>query len=163
MKKKTNIKLPLTDEEKASLKKHKIKMADIFAYSVDELEVLLNATPQRVKTLFALAEFQSVPSIGIKFAEDLVYLGYFSISALKNKNAAKLTDEYEFKRGYKVDPCVEDQFRLAVYFANTSDYSKTWWDFTVERKEYRLENGYPANRPANAWHESIELNQKTTT
>ncbi|HPN69746.1 MAG TPA: helix-hairpin-helix domain-containing protein [Saprospiraceae bacterium] len=163
MKKKTNIKLPLTDEEKASLKKHKIKMADIFAYSVDELEVLLNATPQRVKTLFALAEFQSVPSIGIKFAEDLVYLGYYTLAELKNKDAAQLTNEYEQKKGYWVDPCVEDQFRLAVYFANTNDYSKTWWDFTGDRKKYRLENGYPANRPIKAWYDTLVLNQKTNT
>ncbi|MFZ1787876.1 MAG: helix-hairpin-helix domain-containing protein [Saprospiraceae bacterium] len=155
MKSKANIKLPLTDQEKASLKKHKIKKADIFDYSSDELEVLLNSTPERAKTIFALAEFQTVPSIGIKFAEDLVYLGYYSLSALKNKDAVKLTDEYEQKKGYWVDPCVEDQFRLAVYFANTNDFSKTWWDFTEERKKYRLKNGYPANRPTKAWHDAL--------
>ena len=163
MKSKSNIKLPLTDQEKASLKKQKIKRSDIFAYSVDELEVLLNVTPERAKTIFALAEFQSVPSIGIKFAEDLVYLGYYSLSALKNKDAAKLTDEYEQKKGYWVDPCVEDQFRLAVNFANTSDQTKTWWDFTEARKKYRLENGYPVNRPTKAWHETLVLNKKKTT
>ncbi|TDK48012.1 helix-hairpin-helix domain-containing protein [Algoriphagus formosus] len=26
--------------------------------------------------------------------------------------------------GYKTDPCVEDQFRIIVYFAKTKDYSK---------------------------------------
>ena len=155
MKSKSNIKLPLTDQEKASLKKHKIKKADIFDYSSDELEVLLNSTPERAKTIFALAEFQTVPSIGIKFAEDLVYLGYYSLSALKNKDAVKLTDEYEQKKGYWVDPCVEDQFRLAVYFANTNDFSKTWWDFTEERKKYRLTKRYPANRPTKAWHDAL--------
>ncbi len=152
--------LPLTDQEKASLRKHKIKKADISDYSSDELEVLLNSTPERAKTIFALAEFQTVPSIGIKFAEDLVYLGYYSLSALKNKDAVKLTDEYEQKKGYWVDPCVEDQFRLAVYFANTNDFSKTWWDFTEERKKYRHENGYPVNRPTKAWHDSLVLNKK---
>jgi hypothetical protein len=35
--------------------------------------------------------------------------------------------------------------------ANTGDYSKKWWDFTEERKKYRLENGYPDSRPATAW------------
>ncbi|MBK8393002.1 MAG: helix-hairpin-helix domain-containing protein [Saprospiraceae bacterium] len=162
MKSKSNIKLPLTDLEKANLKKHKIKKADIFDYSSDELEVLLNSTPERAKTIFALAEFQTVPSIGIKFAEDLVFLGYSSLSALKDKNAAKLTDEYEQKKGYWVDSCVEDQFRLVVHFANTNDNSKTWWDFTEERKKYRLENGYPVNRPTKAWHETLILNKKKT-
>ncbi|MBK8636159.1 MAG: helix-hairpin-helix domain-containing protein [Saprospiraceae bacterium] len=154
MKSKSNIKLPLTDLEKANLKKHKIKKADIFDYSSDELEVLLNSTPERAKTIYALAEFQTIPSIGIKFAEDLVFLGYSSLSALKDKNAAKLTDEYEQKKGYWVDSCVEDQFRLVVHFAKTNDNSKTWWDFTEERKKYRLENGYPVNRPTKAWHDA---------
>ena len=160
MKSKSNIKLPLTDQEKASLKKHKIKRADIFDYSSDELEVLLNSTPERAKTIFALAEFQTVPSIGIKFAEDLVFLGYYSLSALKNKDAVKLTNEYEQKKGYWVDPCVEDQFRLVVHFANTNDHSKTWWNFTDERKKFRLENGYPANRPTTSWFDTLDLNIK---
>ena len=160
MKSKANIKLPLTDQEKASLKKHKIKKADIFDYSSDELEVLLNSTPERAKTIFALAEFQTVPSIGIKFAEDLVFLGYSSLSALKDKNAAKLTDEYEQKKGYWVDSCVEDQFRLVVYFANTNDTNKTWWDFTEERKKFRNENGYPKSRPQKAWFETEGFERK---
>lgn len=158
MKSKSNIKLPLTDQEKASLKNYKIKKADIFDYSSDELEVLLNSTPERAKTIYALAEFQTIPSIGIKFAEDLVFLGYYSLSALKNKDAVKLTDQYEQKKGYWVDPCVEDQFRLVVHFAKTNDLSKTWWNFTEERKKFRLENGYPVNRPTLAWYDNLVLN-----
>jgi Pathogenicity locus len=154
---KLNIKLPLTDLEKANLRKHKIKIADILNFAPDELEVLLNATTERSKEIYALAEFQMVPSIGIKFAEDLVFLGYYSLSELKNKDGAKLTDEYELKKGYWVDPCVEDQFRLVVNYANTNDRNKTWWNFTEERKKYRFENGYPASRPKKAWHETIEF------
>ncbi|TDH26909.1 Pathogenicity locus [Segetibacter sp. 3557_3] len=155
MKSKTNIKLPLTDIEKANLRKNKIKVANILDFANDELEVLLSSTAERAKEIYALAEFQTVPSIGIKFAEDLVFLGYYSLSELKNKDGAKLTDEYERKKGYWVDPCVEDQFRLVVNFANTNDTTKTWWDFTEERKKYRIENRYPANRPKKAWHEII--------
>jgi hypothetical protein len=156
MKTKANIKLPLTELEKASLRKNKIKLASIFNYAVDELEVLLGSTPQRAKEIYALAEFQSVPSIGIKFAEDLVFLGYYSLKELKGKNGAKLTDEYEQKKGYWIDPCVEDQFRLVVHYAKTNDSGKTWWDFTEERKKYRLKNGYPTSRPKNAWHETVK-------
>ena len=94
MKSKTNIKLPLTDAEKANLRKNKIKITDILDFATDELEVLLNATTERAKEIYALAEFQTVPSVGIKFAEDLVFLGYYSLNELKNKNGAKLTDEY---------------------------------------------------------------------
>lgn len=156
MKNKTNIKLPLTAFEKANLKRNKIKIADIVYYASDELEVILNSTPERVKEICALAEFQTVPSIGIKFAEDLVFMGYYSLKELKDKDGAKLTNEYEQKKGYWVDPCVEDQFRLIVNFAKTNDASKTWWNFTEERKKYRLENSYPVSRPKVAWHETIE-------
>jgi hypothetical protein len=150
--KKTNIKLPLTDLEKASLIKHKIKIANILDFTPDVLEVLLNSTTFRAKEIYALAQFQTIPSIGIKFAEDLVFLGYHSFQELKSKNGSDLLDEYERKKGFTVDPCVEDQFRLVVYYANTNDANKTWWDFTDERKKFRLENGYPADRPARAWH-----------
>jgi hypothetical protein len=157
MKNKSNIKLPLTDNEKVNLRKNKIKIANILDFASDELEVLLNATTERAKEIYALAEFQTVPSVGIKFAEDLVFLGYFSLNELKQKDGAKLTDEYEQKKGYWIDPCVEDQFRLVINFANTNDQKKAWWDFTEERKKYRFQNGYPASRPKIAWHESIEF------
>ena len=156
MKSKTTIKLPLTNVEKAHLKNSKVRIADILNYSPDELEVLLKSTVARAKEIYALAEFQTVPSIGIKFAEDLVFLGYYSLKELKGRNGATLTDEYENKKGYWIDPCVEDQFRLVVHYAKTKDTTKTWWDFTAERKKYRLKNGYPASRPKKAWHETIE-------
>ena len=160
MKSKTNIKLPLTDVEKANLRKNKIKITDILDFAIDELEVLLNATTERAKEIYALAEFQTVPSVGIKFAEDLVFLGYYSLDQLKQKDGAKLTDEYEIKKGYWTDPCVEDQFRLVVNFANTHDTKKTWWDFTEERKKFRIENGYPKSRPQKAWFETLGYVQK---
>jgi len=155
MKNKTNIKLPLTDLEKVILKKKKVKIAELINYAADELEMLLGAKPNRARQIHALAQFQKVPSIGIKFAEDLVFLGYYSFNELKNSDAAKLTNDYEQKKGFWVDPCVEDQFRLVVNFANTGDLTKSWWNFTEERKQYRMEKGYPASRPKQAWHETL--------
>jgi hypothetical protein len=160
MKAEKSIKLPLTDVEKASLKKNRIKIANLLDFAIDELEVLLNCTSERAKEIYALVQFQTVPSVGIKFAEDLVFLGYYSINELKDKNGATLTDEYELKKGFWVDPCVEDQFRLVVHFANTNDFSKTWWDFTDERKEFRTENGYPKSRPQKAWFETNKRKDK---
>lgn len=162
MKSKKNIKLPLTDAEKAILRKNKIKIANILNFTTDELEVLLNIKPERAKEIYALAEFQTVPSIGIKFAEDLVFLGYYTLSELRNKDGAKLTDEYELKKGYWADPCVEDQFRLVINFANTQDTKKTWWDFTAARKKFRNENGYPKNRPKKSWVEIVGYAKKNT-
>ena len=157
MKNKSNIKLPLTDIEKVNLRKNKIKIANILDFATDELEVLLNSSTERAKEIYALAEFQTVPSVGIKFAEDLVFLGYYSLNELKHKDGAKLTDEYEQKKGYWIDSCVEDQFRLVVNFANTNDTKKMWWNFTEERKKFRAENGYPKNRPQKAWFEILGI------
>lgn len=151
MKTKTNIKLPLTVAEKESLRQQKIKIADLAYLATAELEVVLNASAARAREIRALATFQNIPSIGIKFAEDLVFLGFFTLDELKDKEGAKLFDAYEQKVGYWVDPCVEDQFRLVVYFANTFDTTKTWWDFTRARKKFRAEHGYPKNRPQKAW------------
>ena len=137
MKSKTNIKLELSDNERTNLRKNKIKKSEILEYASDELAVLLNVSDVRAKEIYALADFQQIPSIGIEFAKDLVFLGYYSIEELNEKSGAELTDHYEKKKGYKTDPCVEDQFRLAVDFAKNKDYSKKWWNFTNERKEYR--------------------------
>ncbi|MGB3180770.1 MAG: helix-hairpin-helix domain-containing protein [Cyclobacteriaceae bacterium] len=158
---KTALKLPLTDDEKANLRQRRIRMADIPDYAVDELSVILDVPYDRAREVHALAEFQTVPSIGIRFAEDLVFMGYYSLQELKGRDGATLTDEYEQKKGYWIDPCVEDQFRLVVHYTRTADATKTWWDFTEERKRYRLENGYPDSRPAAAWHEVLGIKRKS--
>lgn len=147
------IKLNLVDAERRKLRQHKIKIAEITDLTIDELEAMLDVAPQRAKELYALADFQRIPSVGIKFAEDLIFLGYFQVSELQGKDGAKLREAYEQKKGYRIDSCVEDQFRLAVYVANTNDFSKTWWDFTSERKAYRADFGYPEDRPATEWYE----------
>ncbi|WP_378173406.1 helix-hairpin-helix domain-containing protein [Aquimarina sp. SS2-1] len=155
MKTKTNIQLNLSTSERASLRKNKIKISEVLNYAPDELEIILNVSSGRAKEICALADFQRIPSIGIKFAEDLIFLGYYTITELKGQNGAVLTNQYEYKKGYRIDACVEDQFRLAVHFANTYDYTKRWWDFTKERKKYRNDVGFPKNRPKLNWHEVV--------
>ena len=142
--------------EQGKLKNHKIKVGDILKYSVEELSELLNIPLIRAMEIHALVEFQSIPTIGIKFAMDLISLGYYTLEELKDKDGAKLTDDFEFSTGTWIDPCVEDQFRLVVHYANFRDDTKKWWDFTAERKKYRIENGYPANRPKKAWYEIMK-------
>ncbi|MDB4293545.1 helix-hairpin-helix domain-containing protein [Maribacter sp.] len=153
MKSKTDIKLELSDSERTNLRKNKVKKSDILEFATDEIEVLLQVSKARAKELYALADFQRIPSIGIEFAKDLLFLGYFNIAELQGKSGAALTDDYETKKGFKTDPCVEDQFRLVVDFAMKQDYSKKWWDFTNERKQYRSEFGYPKHRPKQNWTE----------
>lgn len=157
MKSKANIILELSENERKNLRKHKIKKSEILEYASDELAVLLNIPEVRAKEIYALADFQQIPSIGIEFAKDLVYLGFYSVDELNEKNGAKLTDYYEKKKGYRTDPCVEDQFRLAVDFAKNRDYSKKWWNFTSDRKKYRIEIGYPKDRPEINWTEALNV------
>jgi len=157
MKSKTNIKLELSEIERQNLRKNKIKKSDILEYACDEIAVLLNISEIRAKEIYALADFQRIPSIGIEFAKDLVFLGYYSVEELNGKRGADLTDNYENRKGYKTDPCVEDQFRLVVDFAKNGDYSKNWWDFTNDRKKYRNEFGYPTDRPEKKWTEVLNV------
>ena len=45
-------------------------------------------------------------------------------------------------------------FRLVVHHAQHPDDPKKWWDFTATTKRYRLEAGYPADRPTRPpWYE----------
>lgn len=157
---KHKFKLNLSINEKEHLRINKVKIADIPNYNLDELVQLMDIEMQRAKEILALIEFQKIPSIGIKFAEDLVFLGYYSINEIIGKSGAELLDQFELKKGFWIDPCLEDQFRLLVYVAETNDLSKKWWDFTMDRKKYRLDNSYPTNRPNLAWYESNDFINK---
>jgi len=160
MKNNPTIKLDLLPVERKYLRLNKIKIRDLINYQVEELQLLLNVPAIRAMEIRALVEFQSVPSIGIKFARDLISMGYYSLDNLKEKGGAKLLDELELSTGTWIDPCVEDQCRLVVYYANERDDQLNWWNFTEERKQYRLENGYPTNRPKKAWFELGKYQKK---
>ena len=153
MSKNSKIKLELLPVEKKKLRALKIKISDIPRHTIADLSVLLSISLIRAMEIYALTEFQGIPSIGIKFAKDLISLGYYSMDELKDKDGSKLIEDLEFATGRWIDPCVEDQCRLVVDYANNKDNGKRWWDFTEERKKYRFANGYPANRPRKAWFE----------
>ena len=153
---KKNVGLNLLPYEQNRLKVYKIRIRDIINYTAEELSSLLSISKSRAMELRALIEFQSIPSIGIKFAEDLVSLGYYSLEELKDKEGAKLVEDLELSKGTWIDPCVEDQCRMVVHYAKYKDNSKKWWDFTEERKKHRKENGYSAHRPKKAWFEALK-------
>jgi hypothetical protein len=67
MKSKTNIKLQLTDIEKANLRKNKIRIANILDFATDELEVLLNATTERAKEIYMCTKRQKRLTANIGF------------------------------------------------------------------------------------------------
>jgi AraC-like DNA-binding protein len=143
----------LTTTERKRLRAANIRIKEIHLHTVAELQALLDVSKIRAMELFALSEFQSLPSIGVRFAHDLISMGYYSLKQLKGKHGAKLTDQFEMQTGAWIDPCVEDQFRLVVHYASHPDAHKNWWDFTAERKAFRQKRGYPESRPKKPWFE----------
>jgi AraC-like DNA-binding protein len=154
--------------EKRKIRVKKIRLNEIHHYSVADLQGILNISKIRAMELRALSEFQSIPSIGIRFAQDLISLGFYSLKDIKGKDPVKLVNRFERQLGAWIDPCVEDQFRLVTYFASHPGEYRNWWDFTHERKEFRQKQGYPRTRPKKAWYElerykkSNYINAKTT-
>lgn len=147
-------KLPLTEGEKLKLRKAKVKIREIHTFDKERLAQMLDVSVERAKVLKGLADFQSVPSIGSKLAEKLVFeLNIFSLKEIKAKDGAELFDELEQKLGVWTDSCVEDQIRCVINFSNDLESSKQWFDFTEERKAYRDTVGFPKNRPIKAWYE----------
>jgi len=145
--------LAITPDEMRKLRALRIRKHEIHHHSVSELQAWMDISDTRAKELYALSEFQSIPSLGIRFAHDLISIGYYSLNDLKGKDGAKLTLQYEKLIGAWIDPCVEDSFRLAVHYAKHPDSKLNWWDFTAERKAYREKHGYPADRPKKPWFE----------
>lgn len=148
-----NLDLSPTSIEKKKLRAHGVRIASIHLLGINGICEMLGVSKIRAMELSALSEFQSLPSIGPRFAADLIAMGFYSLEDLRNENGAKLTDRYEKQIGVWVDPCLEDQFRLVVHYARHPAIHKNWWDFTVERKAYREKHGYPSDRPTKAWHE----------
>ena len=150
---KKSINLLLTAEEKATLRAQKTKIADLTTFASDEVAMILNADTERAREINALIEFQSIPSLGINFATELIQQGYYSLQQLEGKDPVELFNAFERHVGAWADPCVEDSYRLLADYIKYGNTGKSWWHFTAERKAYRAEHGFPANRPAKAWYE----------
>lgn len=147
-------------EEKRLFRKNGVRLSQVHLIGAGVIREMLNCTKQRAREMFAFSEFQSIASVGPRFAEDLIGMGFYSLADLRGKDGARLTDAYETKVGVWADPCVEDMFRLVVHHAHHPEEPRKWWDFTAERKRYRLEAGYPADRPTRPWHELPEFRRE---
>src|SRR5579872_4997451 len=100
-----SFRIGLSAAEKRRLQQKKIKVNALSEYAADEVSVLLGTTKQRAREVLAQIAFQSIPSIGPKFAGDLIALGYYRIDDLLEKDGAMLLDELELKQGFWTDPC----------------------------------------------------------
>jgi hypothetical protein len=145
-------KLPLTDDERKSLRREKIKLKDLYELTPEELSDRLNMAFDRARYLVGMANFQRIPSIGPNMAHNVVEdLQYYSYEEIREEKGEDLILKLEKKYGVWMDPCVEDSLRCVVHHARHPDSEKKWWDFTAERKAYREKHGYPSDRPTKAW------------
>lgn len=134
-----SIKLDLTDLERQKLRSAKIRIADLHLLRPDELAKAIQCTAERAKFLTGLATFQQIPSIGYRMAYNLVYfLNIYTLHEIKEYDPQELFDCIEQRVGERIDPCVEDQIRCVIYYANHPNSTKQWYDFTEQRKADRL-------------------------
>ncbi|WP_273128056.1 helix-hairpin-helix domain-containing protein [Bacillus weihaiensis] len=147
-------KLPLSQEQKSLLRKKKMKICDIHRLHIEEIQELFSLTIGEAKTLKGLASFQAIPSIGYELAYKMVHLlGFYRVDQLRMKKWADVFQQLEQTLGCRTDSCVEDQIICIIHHANNPDSEKVWYDFTQERKEYRMKHGYPDTRPTMSWYE----------
>ena len=83
--------------EKRKLRAKKIRLNEIHHQSQDYLQRMLNISKIRAMELQALSEFQSIASIGIRFAQDLISLGFYSLRDITGKDPAKLDGVWCFR------------------------------------------------------------------
>lgn len=89
----------------------------------------VKAERKQIGREISLREFQKIPSIGKKLAEDFVDdLGFREVNELKGKDPNDLYLELCAKQGEKLCKCVLYTMRCAIAFAK-KPHNKNWWDF----------------------------------
>ena len=80
----------------------------------------------------ALKEFQTIPGVGKKIAQDFIDLGYQRVSELRETNPELIYQDLCSLRGKHIDRCVLYVFKCAVYFASNSNHDSEllkWWNW----------------------------------
>lgn len=76
--------------------------------------------------------FQAIPGVGPSLAQDLVDLGFQSITDLAGRDPEMMYLDLCDLRKAPVDPCILYVFRCAVYFAsheNPDSELLKWWNW----------------------------------
>ena len=87
-----------------------------------------------------MSDLRNVPGIGAKKEQELIALGYDSLSKLKDADPDELYTRACLMQNEQLDKCVLYAFRCAVAFAkdpapNPNEYR--WWYFTDDKKKER--------------------------
>ena len=88
----------------------------------------------------AIQEFQTIPGVGIKIAQDLFDLGYRKLSDLKEEDPDVMYDRLCKLQKVHVDRCMLYVFRCAVYFVSESEPDREllkWWNWSDSKIKKR--------------------------
>ncbi len=80
-----------------------------------------------------LQEFQRLPGVGIRIAEDLWALGYCRVQDLLGQNPDRMFERLCELQGVKVDRCMLYVFRCIVYSVTETDPTPAllkWWNWS---------------------------------
>jgi hypothetical protein len=78
-------------------------------------------------------DLRRIPGVGPRLEEDLILLGYSSVSDLAKANPQEMYDRLCQKMGCTIDRCVLYVFRSAVYFAGRKKHDPEllkWWNWS---------------------------------
>lgn len=84
------------------------------------------------QTTQAMAEFQQIPGVGPRMAQDLADLGYRGLNDLKHQDPEQMYQQLIALRGQHIDRCVLYVFRCCVYFVSQSEHDPEllkWWNW----------------------------------
>jgi homocysteine S-methyltransferase len=129
-------KLPLTEAERRTLRRAGIRLGEIAQIGAETLHEATGWEEERCRMIVALAQFQSLGSVGPSLARDLWDLGFRAVEDLKGANPKEMYEQFGEMAGQRADPCVEDVFRCAVAQAQDPDLPaemRQWWMWKEER------------------------------
>ncbi|WP_317203193.1 helix-hairpin-helix domain-containing protein [Janthinobacterium sp.] len=130
------MKHPLLPPERAALRKCGLSFKALAEVAPDALAALCALPLERCVYLTAMAQFQSLVSVGPASAQDIWDLGCTSLAELATREPFDMYQALSLQVGQRLDPCVEDVFRCAiaqVIFPDLPAGRKDWWHWKEQR------------------------------
>lgn len=124
------MKLDMLPEERAALRRHGLRAASLPGSDPQAIAELCLLPLERCRYLVAMADFQTLGSVGPAAAQDLWDLGCRSLPELTAHDPVRMYQALCVKVGVDLDPCVEDVFRCAIAQVrdpNLPVERRNWW------------------------------------
>ena len=124
------MKLNMLPEERAALRRHGLRVASLTGSDPQALAALCALPLARCRYLVAMADFQTLASVGPAAAQDLWDLGCRSLHDLADRDPVDMYHDLSLRMGIELDPCVEDVFRCAIAQVRDPQLPadrRNWW------------------------------------